>query len=65
MRVGVLGLGLIGGSIALAARERLGAEVAGFDPDPHARRRALERDAVSEVAVDAAGAVGGADVVWV
>ncbi len=32
MKVAVVGVGLIGGSIGLAARERLGAEVAGFDP---------------------------------
>ena len=34
MRIAVVGVGLIGGSIALAARERLGATVAGVDPDP-------------------------------
>jgi prephenate dehydrogenase len=65
VRVGVLGLGLIGGSIALAARERLGAEVAGHDPDPEAGRRALERGAIDALAEDAAGAVDGADIVWV
>jgi len=31
VRVAVLGVGLIGGSIGLAARQRLEAEVAGFD----------------------------------
>ncbi|MBA2348279.1 MAG: prephenate dehydrogenase/arogenate dehydrogenase family protein [Solirubrobacterales bacterium] len=36
MRIAVLGVGLIGGSVALAARERLGAEVLGWDPDPKA-----------------------------
>ena len=43
VKVAVLGVGLIGGSIGLAARERLGAEVVGFDPDrgePRARGRA-------------------------
>jgi prephenate dehydrogenase len=65
VRVGVLGLGLIGGSVALAARERLGADVTGFDPDPEAGRRARERDAVTRVAPDVAGAVAGADIVWV
>jgi prephenate dehydrogenase len=33
MRIAVLGVGLIGGSIGLAARAKLDAEVAGFDPD--------------------------------
>ncbi len=32
MKIAILGVGLIGGSIGLAARERLGAEVCGFDP---------------------------------
>jgi prephenate dehydrogenase len=40
-RVAVLGFGLIGGSIGLAARERLGATVVGFDPDPGTREAAL------------------------
>ena len=39
MRIAVLGVGLIGGSIGLAAKRRLGAEVRGFDPDPAARER--------------------------
>ena len=34
MRIAVLGVGLIGGSIGLAARRRLDAEVVGFDPEP-------------------------------
>ena len=42
MRIAVLGVGLIGGSIGLAARERLGADVAGFDPEPANLLRALD-----------------------
>jgi prephenate dehydrogenase len=34
MRIAVLGVGLIGGSIGLAARTRAGASVRGYDPDP-------------------------------
>ena len=34
MRIAVLGVGLIGGSIGLAARARAEAEVCGYDPDP-------------------------------
>ena len=51
MRIAIVGVGLIGGSIGLAARERLGAEVVGFDPAPGVldggarRRRARPRGA--------------------
>jgi prephenate dehydrogenase len=34
MRAAVIGVGLIGGSVALAARERLGAHVTGWDLNP-------------------------------
>ena len=50
MRVGVIGLGLIGGSIALAARERLGAHVSGWDANPLATKAALKRGVIDEVA---------------
>ena len=46
MRIAVLGVGLIGGSIGLAAKRRLGAEVRGFDPDPAAREHGLQRQTV-------------------
>lgn len=55
MRVVVVGLGLIGGSVALAARERLGAEVHGTDPDPETVTRATARGAIG--AGDGAGDV--------
>jgi len=38
MRIAVIGVGLIGGSIGLAARERLHAETVGFDADPGAKK---------------------------
>src|SRR4051794_41986721 len=60
-RVAVLGLGLIGGSVGLAARERLGAHVVGFDPDERVRELALERGVV-DVAVDDVAGLGPADV---
>ena len=44
-RIGIVGLGLIGGSIALRARAR-GARVTGFDRDAAATARALERGAI-------------------
>ena len=64
MKVAVLGVGLIGGSIGLAARERAAAEVTGWDPDPRVRAVALELGAIDAQAADIAGAVGDADVVF-
>jgi prephenate dehydrogenase len=63
--VAVLGVGLIGGSIGLAARGRLGARVVGYDPDGDALSRAVELGAISEQAGDIAAAVTGADYVFV
>jgi prephenate dehydrogenase len=63
-RVALVGLGLIGGSVGLAARERMGARVVGFDPDPGVRERAVALGAVDE-AVDDPAALGAADVALV
>ena len=65
MRVAVLGVGLIGGSIGLAARARAGAHVCGYDPDADVRAKALALGAIDEAAADVAAAVAGADVVFV
>ncbi len=65
LHVAVLGIGLIGGSIGLAARARAGARVSGWDPDPGVRARALELHAVGACEPDLAGAVTGADIVFV
>jgi prephenate dehydrogenase len=64
VRVAVLGVGLIGGSIGLAVRKRLGAEVAGFDPDGAILERALELGAISEAAASVADACAAADLVF-
>jgi prephenate dehydrogenase len=64
MRIAVLGVGLIGGSIGLAARERLEADVVGFDPDRESVARALDLGALKEAADSAEGAVAGADLVF-
>jgi prephenate dehydrogenase len=65
-RLAVLGVGLIGGSIGLAARQRLdGVTVAGWDPDRRALERALELGAVGEGAASIAEAVDGAEVCFV
>ena len=64
MRVAVLGVGLIGGSIGLAARRRLDAEVAGFDRDPATLARAAELGAVDRAAASVAEALEGAELVF-
>ncbi len=64
MRIAVLGVGLIGGSIGLAARRRLDATVTGFDPDTANLDRALELGVIDRKASSLADAVGDADVVF-
>jgi prephenate dehydrogenase len=64
LKLTVLGVGLIGGSIGLAARRRCGAHVSGYDPDPRACATALELGAIDEQAPDIAAAVSGAQVVF-
>ena len=60
MRVAVLGTGLMGASVGLAATRR-GDDVAGWDPDERALATAAERGAVTPAASPAA-AVDGADL---
>jgi prephenate dehydrogenase len=64
MRIAVLGVGLIGGSIGLAARERLDAEVAGFDPDGDLLERARGLGAIGSAHRSVAEAVYGAELVF-
>ncbi|HEY5334203.1 MAG TPA: prephenate dehydrogenase/arogenate dehydrogenase family protein, partial [Solirubrobacterales bacterium] len=63
-RIAVLGVGLIGGSIGLAMRERLGAVVAGFDPDAVTREAALAAGAADTVTDSVAAACTGAELVF-
>jgi prephenate dehydrogenase len=63
VRVAVLGVGLIGGSIGLAARAGE-AEVVGYDADPAVIEEALERGAVNRAAGSAAEAVDGASAAF-
>ena len=65
MRIALVGVGLIGGSIGLAARERLDASVAAFDPSREALEVALERGAIDRFSEDVAGAVSDAEAVFV
>jgi len=64
MRAAVLGVGLIGGSIGLAAKERLGCEVVGWGPNRTTVDRAAELGAVDQPAVSVEEACAGADVVF-
>jgi prephenate dehydrogenase len=64
LRVAVLGVGLIGGSIGLAARRRLDAEVAGFDSTLGNAEQGLELGAVDVVASSVGEAVDGAEIVF-
>jgi prephenate dehydrogenase len=63
MKVAIVGLGLMGGSLGLALSTRAGAEVVGHDPDPDARRTALERGCVTAAHDTLAAACAGADVI--
>jgi prephenate dehydrogenase len=64
MRIAVLGVGLIGGSIGLAARERAEAEVVGWGPRPQTLETALDKGAVDRIAGTVEEAVGDADAVF-
>jgi prephenate dehydrogenase len=63
MRIAIVGVGLIGGSIGLAARRRIeGVTVSGFDPDPGALEAARERGAVDVGCASLEEALKGAEV---
>ncbi len=64
MKVAVCGVGLIGGSVGLAAQRRLDAQVVGFDPDPDVVATAVELGAITSGASTVAEAVAGANIVF-
>jgi prephenate dehydrogenase len=64
MKVAVLGVGLIGGSIGLAARRRGDADVIGFDPESGNVERALALGALDGGAGSVAEALDGADIAF-
>jgi prephenate dehydrogenase len=65
-RLAVVGVGMMGGSLALAARTRAKVdEVVGFDSDPSTSEEALAHGIVTEVASSAAEAAAYADLVVV
>jgi prephenate dehydrogenase len=61
MRIAIIGTGLIGASVGLAAR-REGHSVAGFDPDERALAVASERGAVDEAAASLERVLDAADL---
>ncbi|HUA02965.1 MAG TPA: prephenate dehydrogenase/arogenate dehydrogenase family protein [Solirubrobacteraceae bacterium] len=65
MRIALIGVGLIGGSIGLAARERLDASVTGYDSDGGAVEAARERGVIDRAADTLAEAVSDAEAVFV
>jgi prephenate dehydrogenase len=66
MRIAVLGVGLIGGSVGLAARRHLeGADVAGYDASPEVLERARELGALDRAAGSVGEALEGAEACFV
>jgi prephenate dehydrogenase len=65
MRVGVVGVGLLGGSIALALRDRLGASVGGYDSSGKALVAALKRGVIDRACDSIAEAAREAEAVFV
>src|SRR5262245_3387518 len=61
-RMSIVGTGLIGGSVALAAKRAGGMEVVGYDPDPQALAVAVARGAVDRAAESPAEAVAETDL---
>lgn len=65
MRIAVVGVGLIGGSIALGARQRLGAHVSGMDSSEAALEAALARGALDRGCATVDEALDGAEAAFV
>lgn len=64
MKVAVLGVGLIGGSIGLAARRRLAADVSGFDVAAENLAQASELGAIDHICASVQEAVDGAELIF-
>jgi prephenate dehydrogenase len=64
-RLALVGTGLIGASVGLAAKRAGVRGVAGYDPDAESLRLAAQRGAVDEAATSVEAAVAGADLVLV
>lgn len=66
MKIAIIGIGLIGGSLGLAVKAHFGSEilVAGYDKSADSMAAALERGAVDEIADNLRAVVEGADVIF-
>jgi prephenate dehydrogenase len=62
LRLAIVGTGLIGASVGLAAKKASAVSVIGFDPDPAALAGAVEKGAVDEAADSLQGALTEADL---
>lgn len=62
-KIAIIGLGIIGGSMAYALHGFNGAKIAGCDIDPETRRKALAAKAVDEVFETPSAAIEDADLV--
>src|SRR5687767_13636432 len=66
MRISIIGVGLIGGSIGLSSLDRgLANEIAGYDVARERSERALRMGAITEIADSAPDAVRDADLVFI
>jgi prephenate dehydrogenase len=65
LNIALVGVGLIGGSIGLGVRERLGATVAGYDTSAPALQTARDRGAIDRAADSIEAAVLDAEAVFV
>src|SRR5262249_17834414 len=61
-KLAILGTGLIGASVALAAKRTGETRVTGYDPDPETLDTAVERGALDEAAASTEEALAGADL---
>ncbi len=62
-KIAIIGLGIIGGSMAYALHGFKGAKIAGCDINPETRRKALDANAVDEVFESPSPAIENADLV--
>jgi prephenate dehydrogenase len=65
LRIAIVGTGLMGASVALAAKQTGVARISGFDADPQALWAAVERGALDEASGSLEGVLEGADVAFV
>lgn len=64
MRIAIVGIGLIGGSLGIAIRQRQEAIVVGIDLDREVIETALERGAIDEGTIELAEGVREADIIF-